>query len=120
MAYATTLGACVPVREAEARIILSRRAIPPKASSAEIPRMTIVRILPSSSPVHAEVAFAYDREIVGVVRAMRTSRWLPRQKRWRLERTALDGLLAELERHGVTVDLRPLQPPPQGRHEDAR
>jgi len=74
--------------------------------------MPIVRILPSSSAAHAEVAFAYDREIVGVVRAMRTSRWLPRQKRWRLERTALDALLAELDSHGITVDLRPLQPPP--------
>jgi hypothetical protein len=79
--------------------------------------MPIVRILPSSSAAHAEVAFAYDREIVGVVRAMRTSRWLPRQKRWRVERRALDALLAELDRHGITVDLRPLQPPPQGRHQ---
>ena len=58
----------------------------------------------------------HDREIVGVVRALRTSRWLPRQKRWRFERTALDALLAELERHGITVDLRPLPPRLQGRH----
>jgi hypothetical protein len=78
--------------------------------------MRIVRILLSSSAAHAEVAFAYDREIVGVVRALRTSRWLPRQKRWRFERTALDALLAELERHGITVDLRPLQPRLQGCH----
>ena len=79
--------------------------------------MPIVRILPSSSAAHAEVAFAYDREIVGIVRAIRTSRWLPRRKRWRIERTALDALLAELDRHGITVDLRPLEPPPRAQHQ---
>lgn len=75
--------------------------------------MPTVRILPSSSAAYAEVAFAYDREVVGVVRAMRTSRWLPRQKRWRLDRMELDALFAELDRGGVTVDLRPLQQPPR-------
>lgn len=69
--------------------------------------MRTVRILPSSDPSNAELEFDYDGELVEVVRALRTRRWLKQRRRWRVARSELERLVVELERRGACVDLGP-------------
>jgi hypothetical protein len=66
--------------------------------------MRTVKLLPSSEKGHVEVAFAYDRELIGVVRALRDRRWERRRRRWIVSRSEVDGLTLELRRRGVRID----------------
>jgi hypothetical protein len=76
--------------------------------------MRTVRLLPSSEKGHVELDFAYDRELVGVVRALRDRRWDLRRGRWIVSRSDIDRLILELERRGVRTDAAGLGVGPDG------
>lgn len=69
--------------------------------------MRTVQILPSSGPARVDVVFAYDREIIDIVRVFRTRRWQPGRRRWSIERSELAGLVVALQRRGIAVDIAP-------------
>jgi integrase/recombinase XerD len=66
--------------------------------------MRVVRLLPSSEKGCFELAFAYDPELIGVVRGLRQRRWNERRRRWVVSGTEIERLARELQRRGIRLD----------------
>jgi integrase/recombinase XerD len=84
--------------------------------------MRTVKLLPTGHPSTAELEFAYDDEVIAVVRALRQRRWNRDRRRWVIARSEIDPLQCELERRGVLLDLCELDAssqPSAGRAADA-
>jgi hypothetical protein len=67
--------------------------------------MRTVRIHASTDRSNAELEFAYDAELVQIVRSLRQRRWHPARQRWIVARAELERLVAELTRVGAAADL---------------
>jgi integrase/recombinase XerD len=71
--------------------------------------MRTVRLLPSSANGYMELAFAYDPEVIAVVRSLRDRRWDRSRGRWIVSRTETDRLSRELQRLGIPLDVTALR-----------
>jgi hypothetical protein len=69
--------------------------------------MRTVRIHAAAGRSTVELEFAYDAELVQIVRSLRQRRWHSGSRRWIVARWELERLVAELTRVGATVDLGP-------------
>jgi integrase/recombinase XerD len=76
--------------------------------------MRTVQLHPSAEAGAVELSFAYDPEMVAVVRRLRQRRWDYSRKRWIISASELDRLGSALSRLGVQLDSRLLSHPAGG------
>jgi integrase/recombinase XerD len=74
--------------------------------------MRTVRVVPAAGPDYVELVFAYDPQIIDVVRGLRQRRWDARRRRWIVATAELDHLHREVQRLGIEVDASALVVPP--------
>ena len=102
---------------------MSRRGMGAQLRCPYLLVMQCVIVHRSSRPEIVELEFAYDRELIGRVKAA-GARWDVHARRWRVQRGAIEALARELRECGAIVEAsvewqRPSQAPPSGAKEPA-